>query len=105
MSLGASFADYPKRIALSRVVGQIRTLETLKAGAMALSSSEGPGNDYRRIRTLLVEHLGSEAAADAWLRSTDTGYPGSALDAVRSGKAHLVLQDLEDQWGPSPSYA
>jgi hypothetical protein len=57
-----------------------------------------------RIRSLLAEHLGSEAAADVWLNSTDTGYPTTAMDAIRDGKADLILDDLENQYGPGPSY-
>lgn len=59
----------------------------------------------QKIRAILVEHLGSENAADAWLDSEHTGYPTSARDAIENGHAELVLADLESQWGPSPSYA
>ena len=58
-----------------------------------------------QIRQLLAEHLGSDVAAIAWLNSASTGYPGTALDAIRQGHAALVLEDLKSQWGPGPPYA
>jgi hypothetical protein len=58
-----------------------------------------------RIRSLLAEELGSDEAAEAWLNSRDTGYPTTAMAAILAGRADLVLQDLENQLGPSPSYA
>ena len=58
-----------------------------------------------QIQALLIEHLGSEAAANAWLDSRSTGYPTTARDAVEAGHAEFVLADLESQWGPCPSYA
>jgi hypothetical protein len=60
---------------------------------------------YARIRALLLDHLGSPKAVDAWLDSPDTGYPTTARDAVNAGHAEFVLKDLESQWGPNPSYA
>jgi hypothetical protein len=93
-----------RRVALSRVVGQIRALERIKGDAPPAPAREDP-SAYGRIRRMLVAHLGSESAADAWLTSTKTGYPGSALDAIHSGKADQVGQDLEAQGGPNPSYA
>ena len=58
-----------------------------------------------RIRHLLTQHLGSDVAAIAWLNSPSTGYPGTALDAIRQGHAAVVLEDVESQRGPGPSYA
>ena len=56
------------------------------------------------IREALCHHLGSIAAADAWLNSPETGYPTTAMEAIREGKAELVMDDLEQQWGTSPSH-
>lgn len=58
-----------------------------------------------RVRQMLIQHLGSDRAADAWLNDPNTGYPTTAMDAIRQGKEDLVLEDLESQWGPSPPYA
>ena len=60
---------------------------------------------FTRARELLAQHLGSDAAARLWLVTPDTGFQTTALDAIRDGKAKLVLATLESQWGPSPSYA
>ncbi|WP_165074932.1 hypothetical protein [Paludisphaera rhizosphaerae] len=54
---------------------------------------------------ILIEHLGSQEAADAWLDSPDTGYPTTARDAILASRGEFVLQDLESQWGPNPNYA
>jgi hypothetical protein len=75
------------------------------ASPVVPSTVAGPEDTERQIRALLIQHLGSENAADVWLNSTRTGYPTTALDVIRAGKADLVLDDLEHQWGPSPSYA
>ncbi len=60
---------------------------------------------FARLRQLLAEHLGSQAAARLWLVSPGTGFETTALDAVRKGQAKVVLGTLETQWGPSPTYA
>lgn len=60
---------------------------------------------FQRVRRLLAEHLGSDAAAQLWLTSAGTGFETTALDAVRAGRVKQVLATLESQWGPSPSYA
>ena len=57
------------------------------------------------IKAKLVFHLKSEEAADAWLQSPNTGYPDTALAAIKSGYAELVLSDLESQFGPNSAYA
>ncbi len=62
-------------------------------------------DSHARIRALLLLHLGSMKAVDAWLDSPDTGYPTTARDAINAGHAEFVLRDLESQWGPNPSYA
>lgn len=62
-------------------------------------------DDYlAKIRALLIEHLGSANAADVWLNSAKTGYPTTALDAIRAGHGEAVLDDLENRWGPGPHY-
>jgi hypothetical protein len=63
----------------------------------ALDSSE-------HILAALIEHLGSRKAADAWLDSPDAGYPTTARDAIRAGRAEFVLRDLESRWGPTLTY-
>src|SRR5689334_17249360 len=60
---------------------------------------------FKQVRVLLAEHLGSDAAARLWLVTPGTGFETTALDAVRQGKAKLVLATLQSQWGPSPVYA
>lgn len=62
-------------------------------------------NTFLRVRQLLAEHLGSHAAARLWLVSLETGFEGTALEAIRAGKVQLVLATLESQWGQSPTYA
>jgi len=57
------------------------------------------------IRDVLIAHLGSPGAADAWLNSTTTGYPTTAADAIAAGHGLLVLEDLKRQRGPAPTYA
>ena len=64
-----------------------------------------PEIDRDRIRRSLIAYLGSPEAADAWLSSTETGYPTTADDAIAQGHARLVFEDLMGQWGPSPHYA
>ena len=90
--------------ALSRIVGQIRVLESLKSGEGPIPVVDDPGT-FPKIKALLAGHLGSDEAADAWLGSRSTGYPETALVAIQSGFGHLVLGDIEAQLGPSPSYA
>jgi hypothetical protein len=67
----------------------------------------GPGDRmiFKRVRRLLAEHLGSHPAARLWLVSPGTGFETTALDAVRKGQAKVVLETLNSQWGPSPTYA
>ena len=72
---------------------------------VAVPLSDPDAKILERIRRVLAEHLGSDAAGFAWLNSPGTGYPGTALDAISQGHAALVLEDLEAQWGPGPSYA
>jgi hypothetical protein len=60
---------------------------------------------FSRVRTLLADHLGSEAAARLWLITPGTGFKTTAVDAVREGQVSLVLATLESQWGRSPTYA
>jgi len=88
--------------ALAKIAEWIRTVERIKFANPAPTVS---GDVYGRIRGLLVNHLGSDEAADAWLNSRETGYPDTALAAIKSGAGELVLGDLESQWGPSPAYA
>jgi hypothetical protein len=72
--------------------------------AVAPLTMVGSKDMEHQIRALLIQHLGSENAADVWLNSTNTGYPTTALDVIRAGKGDLVLDDLENRWGPGPSY-
>ncbi len=60
---------------------------------------------FRRVQKLLAEHLGSRAAARLWLVTPAPGFVTTPLEAVRNGQARLVLEMLEAQWGPSPTYA
>ncbi len=92
------------------LVGSRRLLSSRKVvpngghlGTMDVEVSPPAG--LETIRAALTRHLGTPEAADAWLDSEDTGYPTTAMDAIQAGKADLVMADLEQQWGPSPSYA
>ncbi len=60
---------------------------------------------FQRMRKLLAEHLGSDAAALVWLVSPGAGFETTPLDAIRKGQAKMVLGTLESQWGSSPIYA
>jgi hypothetical protein len=80
-------------------------LQELKAGDLSAHPPKSKEQAFELIWSILVDHLGSALAAQAWLNSTNTGYSGSAMDAIREGDADLVLEDLCQQWGPSPSYA
>lgn len=60
---------------------------------------------FTRIRRLLAEHLGSHAAARAWLTAEGGGFEGTPLDAIRNGMAEHVLKLLTAQWSRNPSYA
>lgn len=60
---------------------------------------------FATIRQLLAEHLGSYAAARAWLTTPGGGFDGSPLEAIRSGLAERVLKLLKAQWSRSSSYA
>jgi hypothetical protein len=73
--------------------------------APSRSAAVAPPATLETIREALIYHLGTPVAAAAWLNSPDTGYSTTAMDAIREGKADLVMADLEQQWGPSPAYA
>jgi hypothetical protein len=60
---------------------------------------------FTKIRRLLAEHLGSHAAARAWLTTPGGGFEGTPLDAIRDGMAEHVLKLLNAQWSRNPSYA
>ena len=89
----------------ARPSGVSRFLSPFKKLKKKLKRPTAVPTDLARIEALLIEHLGSKKAADAWLDSPDTGYPTTARDAIDAGHAEYVLQDLLSQWGPSPSYA
>ena len=57
------------------------------------------------IKSILIHHLGSAEAADAWLGSRDAGYPTTPLATINSGRGELVLADVSARFGPSPHYA
>ncbi len=59
----------------------------------------------RRLLKLLANHLGSHAAARLWLATPVPGFVTTPLDEVRKGRAQALLEMLESQWGPSPTYA
>jgi hypothetical protein len=64
--------------------------------------------DTLRVKVIyeaLARSLGSYPAARLWLTTTGCGWEGSPLDAIVDGKADLVLEVLEAQWGPNPPYA
>jgi hypothetical protein len=60
---------------------------------------------FTKIRRFLAEHLGSHAAARAWLTTSGGGFEGTPLNAIRSGMAEHVLKLLTAQWSRNPSYA
>jgi hypothetical protein len=67
--------------------------------------SAGDQAAFKTTRKLLAEHLGSHAAARAWLVTPGGGYDGSPLDAIKNGMAERVLQILKSEWSRGPSYA
>ena len=62
-------------------------------------------SDFKTLRQLLAQHLGSEAAARLWLVTPSPEFLSNPLDAVRKGKAKQVLDMLKSQWGRSPTFA
>jgi hypothetical protein len=60
---------------------------------------------FHRICGVLAEHLGSTAAARLWLITPSAGFVTTPLDAICQGHAVQMLEMLESQWGPSPTYA
>jgi hypothetical protein len=60
---------------------------------------------FERLRELLAQHLGSHAAARLWLVSPAPGFETTPLDAIRRGHAKPMLEMLESEWGPTPTYA
>ncbi len=82
-----------------------REISKPSKSSFVLSLSDQDELIYKKVLDLLAEHLGSKDAAISWLKSSGTGYPGTALEAIQQGHANLVLVDLETQWGLGPSYA
>ena len=78
--------------------------QVLESQETTMADSPKPAS-LETIREALIYHLGTPVAAAAWLNSPDTGYPTTAMDAIRAGHADVVMADLEQQWGPSPCYA
>lgn len=60
---------------------------------------------WKKLRTLLAEHLGSDAAGRLWLVTASPGFATTPLDEVRQGRAAQLLALLESQWSASPTYA
>jgi hypothetical protein len=87
-------------------VGDIPGIPTeaeIEQRAGDLSSSDKA--TFTKIRRLLAEHLGSHAAARAWLVTPGGGFEGTPLDAIRAGMAERVLKFLNAQWSRNPPHA
>lgn len=53
----------------------------------------------------LKKHLGSVEAVHIWLATRSPEFAITPLEAIRGGKAKLVLAVLEGRWGDNPAYA
>ena len=60
---------------------------------------------FQKLVGLLESHLGSLQAAQVWLTTESPAFVTTPIAAIREGKANLVLDLLESQWGSSPIYA
>lgn len=59
---------------------------------------------FKQIKTLLIKHLGSHAAAELWLITSSPEFINTPLETIHTGNAKLVLAMLQSQYGPNPTY-
>jgi hypothetical protein len=98
--------DRPQPPLTDEQVGPISGLPTeTEIEQQAGDLSPADKRTFAKIRQILAAHLGSYAAARAWLTTPEGGFDGTPLEAIRSGSAAKVLELLKAQWGRSSSYA
>jgi Protein of unknown function (DUF2384) len=82
--------DLPTETEIEQQVGKLSTTDKAR---------------FTKIRQLLAEHLGSYAAARAWLTAPVSGFEGTPLQAIRDGMAKRVLELIQAQSSRNPPYA
>ena len=108
-AMGVRVVKPPKKRQPKHTIPTAQLAEAIPdAGAIQkLLASLGPADQdaVNRILQGLEQHLGSSQAARVWLAVNSPEFGTTPLEAIRSGKAVLLLSVLEARWGQNPAYA